>query len=172
MICCCFFETYFLVVTYHVTALNYWPATGHVSINFFFNSNWVISPSSLIESCSLWKNKPFNWRYNLFFSLRQSKTVSGLWNRVDTCLRSKRLRKRIYEDNKEKKLKCIVIFVYLVYCCDFTFTTVLERVDQEQKRGMKGEEFFLFSFSFFILLFLSLSNFRTKLRSENLTTQA
>ena len=125
----------------------------------FFYSNWEISPSSLVESCSLWKNKPFNWEYNLFFSLRQRKTVNGLWNRVDTCLRSKRLRKRIYKNNKEKKLKWIIIFVYLVYCCDFAFTTVLEQVDQEQKRGMKGEEFFLFSFFFlfFILFFLSLS---------------
>ena len=141
-------------------ALNYWPATGHISITFFFlfYSNWVISPASLVESCSLWKNKPFNWGYNLFFSLRQRKTVHGPLNRVDTCLRSKRLRKRIYKNNKEKKLKWIIIFVYLVYCCDFAFTTVLEQVDQEQKRGMKGEEFFLFSFFFFIffiLLFLS-----------------
>ena len=125
----------------------------------FFYSNWVISPSSLVESCSLWKNKPFNWGYNLFFSLRQRKTVNGLLNRVDTCLRSKRLRKRIYKNNKEKKLKWIIIFVYLVYCCDFAFTTVLEQVDQEQTRGMKGEEFLLFSFFFlfFILFFLSLS---------------
>ena len=141
----------------------------------FFYSNWVISPSSLVESCSLWKNKPFNWGYNLFFSLRQRKTVNGLLNRVDTCLRSKRLRKRIYKNNKEKKLKWIIIFVYLVYYCDFAFTTVLEQVDQEQKRGMKGEEFFLFSFFFFFLFCsfsLSLSIFRTKPRSETLTTQA
>ena len=112
----------------------------------------------------------------MFFSLRQRKTVNGLLNRVDTCLRSKRLRKRIYKNNKEKKLKWIIIFVYLVYCCDFAFTTVLEQVDQEQKRGMKGEEFFLFSFFFlfFVLFFLSLylSIFRTKPRSETLTTQA
>ena len=143
----------------------------------FFYSNWEISPSSLVESCSLWKNKPFNWGYNLFFSLRQRKTVNGLLHRVDTCLRSKRLRKRIYKNNKEKKLKWIIIFVYLVYCCDFAFTTVLEQVDQEQKRGMKWEEFFLFSFFFsffyFVLsLSLSLSIFRTKPRSETLTTQA
>lgn len=136
------------VVAYHVIALNYWSATGHISITFFFffYSNWVISPSSLVESCSLWKNKPFNWEYNLFFSLRQRKTVNGLWNRVDTCLRRKRL--GIYKNNKEKKLKWIIIFLYLVYCCDFAFTTVLEQVDQEQTRGMKGEEFFLFSFFF------------------------
>ena len=76
---------------------------------------------------------------------------------------------------KKKKLKWIIIFVYLVYCCDFAFTTVLEQVDQEQKRGMKGEEFFLFSFFFFFLFCsfsLSLSIFRTKPRSETLTTQA
>ena len=146
-----------MVVPYHLTALNYWPATDHISISFFFYSNWVISPSSLVESCSLWKNKPFNWGYNLFFSLRQRKIVHGPLNRVDTCLRSKRLRKRIYKNNKEKKVKWIIIFVYLVYCCDFAFTTVLEQVDQEQKRGMKGEEFFLFSFFFFIFLFCSFS---------------
>ena len=175
---CCFLKFSFWVGAYHVIALNYWPATGHISITFFFlfYSNWVISPASLVESCSLWKNKPFNWGYNLFFSLRQRKTVNGLLNRVDTCLRSKRLRKRIYKNNKEKKLKWIIIFVYLVYCCDFAFTTVLEQVDQEQKRGMKGEEFFLFSFFFFYFFYfalsLSLSIFRTKPPSETLTTQA
>ena len=112
----------------------------------------------------------------MFFSLRQRKIVHGPLNRVDTCLRSKRLRKRIYKNNKEKKLKWIIVFVYLVYCCDFAFTTVLEQVDQEQKRGMKGEEFFLFSFFFFYFFYfalsLSLSIFRTKPPSETLTTQA
>ena len=59
----------------------------------------------------------------------------------------------------KKKTQMDNYICVLVYCCDFAFTTVLEQVDQEQKRGMKGEEFFLFSFFFlfFILFFLSLS---------------
>ena len=122
----------------------------------FFYSNWVISPSSLVESCSLWKNKPFNWGYNLFFSLRQRKTVNGLLNRVDTCLRSKRLRKRIYKNNKEKKLKWIIIFGLLLWFC--LYNCLGASWSRTKKRNEGGGVLpFFFLFLFFILFFLSLS---------------
>ena len=149
---CCFLKFIFWVVAYLVIALNYWPATGHVSIKVYFYTNWVISPASLVESCSL------------FLSLMQRKTA--LWSVV--CETESKLAfvasvcERNYKENKEKR-KHIKwwIFVYMVCCCDLplqpSWSQFVKKVRTRAKKRNKGEGVLPLFFLSFILLSLSLS---------------
>ena len=125
-------------------------------------------PSAFVFTQTEWFLPPHWSRAVVYESLNdvtEDTTCFSLWDRGKLSVVCKtesipalvaNVCERNYKENKKKKKnQWWIIFVHFVCCCDFAFTTVLERVYQEQRRGMKGEEFFLFS-SFFFYFALSL----------------
>ena len=97
----------------------HWIITSHGSCfhQLWFYANWVISPASLVKSCSLWEYKPST----------ENTICFSLWDR--------------------EKLVC---------CCNCFGASLSKKSGREQRRGMKGEVFFLFSLFFYLFCSLSL----------------
>lgn len=168
---CCFLKFVFWVVAYHVIALNYWPATGHVSISFgFTQTKWFLPP---------------HWsRAVVYESINHSTEDTicfSLWDREKlVCETESKLAfvASVCERNyKEKKKKSNgeflhIWFVVLILPLQLFRSEFVEKVRTKAKKRNEGGGVLPLFFLFLFYFALCLSNFRTKTRSETLTTQA
>lgn len=169
---CCFLKFIFWVGAYHVIALIYWPRVIFPSAFMFAQTEWFLPP---------------HWSRAVVYESLNDATEDtiwlSLWDRVKLSVVCKtesipafaaNVCERNYKENKGKNQMvnytctfCLLLWFCLYNCLGASLS---RNSGREQRRGMKGEEFF--HCFIFILLSFSLSIFRRKPRSETLTTQA
>lgn len=159
---CCFLKFIFWVVAYHVIALNYWPATGHVSISFgFTQTEWFRPPHW--SRAVVYESINHSTEDTICFSLWDRETLvceteSKLAFVASVCERN-------YKEKKTNQMVNFCIFGLLFWFCLYNCfgASLSKKSGRKQRRGMKGEVFFLFSFFFYFILLSVSPTFAQKL---------